>query len=81
MTTYSEPYKPIFIGRPLTGGGWLDYYPSPKFATPSIPISLLDAGLPACLPVCFLRQTAGSFESLQPQNLLYSVALAHATVD
>jgi len=52
MTTYSEPYKPIFIGRPLTGGGWLDYYPSPKFATPSIPISLLDAGLPACLPAC-----------------------------
>jgi hypothetical protein len=47
MTTYSKPYKPIFIGRPLTGGGWVDYYPSPKFVTPSFPISLLDAGLPA----------------------------------
>jgi len=47
MTTYSELYKPIFIGRPLTEGGWVDYYPSSKFVTPSTPISLLDAGLPA----------------------------------
>lgn len=47
MTTYSKPYEPIFIGRPLTGGGWVDYYPPPKFVTPSIPISLLDTELPA----------------------------------